>query len=86
MEEIWKDVVGFEGLYQVSDLGRARSLSHYVRCNKGRRHVKGKILKPVDRGNGYAFVTFGKDGKQYNISLHRKVAEAFSQILMVCQK
>ena len=77
MEEIWKDAIGFEGLYQVSNFGRARSIAHEVNCNKGKRIVKGKLLKAVDRGNGYAFVTFGKDGKQYNISLHRMVASVF---------
>lgn len=77
MEEIWKDAIGFEGLYQVSNFGRARSIAHEVNCNKGKRIVKGKLLKAVDSGNGYAFVTFGKDGKQYNISLHRMVASVF---------
>ena len=32
MEEIWKDVVGYEGLYQVSNMGRIRSLSHITKC------------------------------------------------------
>lgn len=77
MDEIWKDAIGFEGLYQISNYGRARSISHAVNCNTGMRVVRGKILKPVDRGNGYAFVTFGKDGKQFNISLHRMVARIF---------
>lgn len=35
------------------------------------------MLKICDRGNGYAFVTMGKDGKQYNVNVHRAVAEAF---------
>ena len=74
---LWKDVVGFEGLYIVSNLGEIRSVDHYVRCNDGKRLVRGRTLKPCDRGNGYPFVTMGKDGKQYNMSVHRVVAIAF---------
>lgn len=74
---LWKDVVGFEGLYIVSNQGEIRSVDHYVRCNSGMRLVKGRTLKPCDRGNGYPFVTMGKDGKQYNMSIHRVVAMAF---------
>lgn len=74
---LWKDVVGFEGLYIVSNFGEIRSVDHYVKCNSGKRLVKGRTLKPCDRGNGYPFVTMGKDGKQYNMSVHRVVAIAF---------
>ena len=75
--EAWKPISGFEGLYEVSDQGRIRSVDHFVKCNTGKRFIKGKILKNCDRGNGYAFVTLGKDGKQYNMNVHRAVAEAF---------
>jgi hypothetical protein len=75
--EIWKDVVGFEGLYIVNCHGEIRSVDHYVKCNTGTRLVRGKTLKPCDRGNGYPFVTMGKDGKQYNMSIHRVIAIAF---------
>lgn len=74
---IWKDVIGFEGLYIVNKHGEIRSVDHYVKCNTGRRLVKGKTIKPCDRGNGYPFVTMGKNGKQYNMSIHRVVAMAF---------
>lgn len=75
--EDWRSVEGFEGLYEVSNYGRVRSVDHYVKCNSGRRLVKGRLLKICDRGNGYAFVTMGKDGRQYNISIHNAVAKAF---------
>lgn len=75
--EDWRSVEGFEGLYEVSNYGRVRSVDHYVKCNSGRRLVKGRLLKVCDRGNGYAFVTMGKDGKQYNVSVHIVVAKAF---------
>ncbi len=74
---LWKDVKGFEGLYMVSNRGEVKSIDHYVNCNKGKRLVKGRTLKPCDRGNGYPFVTMGRDGKQYNVSIHRAVAIAF---------
>ena len=77
MNELWKDVHGFEGLYMISNLGKIKSIDHYVKCNTGKRLVKGRVLKACDRGNGYPFVTLGKDGKQYNMSIHRMVAIAF---------
>ena len=46
---LWKDVVGFEGLYIVSNFGEIRSVDHYVKCNSGKRLVKGRTLKPCDR-------------------------------------
>ena len=53
MEESWKPVVGYEGLYEVSDLGRVRSLDRVV---KGKRNSKwerkGRILQQANRGNG----------------------------------
>ncbi len=45
MEEIWKDVVGYEGLYQVSNMGRIRSLSHITKCGNYTRTTSGRILK-----------------------------------------
>lgn len=49
-EEIWKPVVGYEGLYEVSSYGRVRSLDRYVNNNIFR---KGRILKLSDNGIGY---------------------------------
>lgn len=63
MAETWKDVAGYEGLYQVSDLGRVRSLLH----------GKVRILKFLDNGYGYLKVELNRNGKL----VHRLVAEAF---------
>ena len=71
MEEIWKDVVGYEGLYQVSNLGRVKSLG-FDKWHKGR------ILKPAfDSKGNYLFVGLHKDGKVTQRNVHRLVAESF---------
>lgn len=70
MEEIWKDIEGFEGRYQVSNLGRVRS---FVVPEKA-----GRILKQAfDGKKNYLFVGLHKDGKVKQISTHRLVAFAF---------
>jgi hypothetical protein len=71
MEEVWKAVVGYEGLYQVSNLGNVRSLGHDA-------WHKGRTLKQVFDGKGnYLFVGLHKDGKTKQRNVHRLVAEAF---------
>ncbi len=72
--ELWKDVIGYEGLYQVSTWGNVRSLDRVVVHNNGKRqHRKGKILKPFKDGQGYLRVEF----KNHAYSVHRLVAETF---------
>lgn len=73
MEEQWKDIAGYEGLYQVSNLGRVRSLD---REDSGGRKRKGRVLRA---GNvcGYPFVNLSKNGQQHVVRVHRLVAEAF---------
>lgn len=73
-EEVWKDVTGYEGRYQVSNLGQARSLD-WVYPN-GRRH-KGIILQPAPDKDGYMLITLHKGGKQKTHKVHRLVAEVF---------
>lgn len=68
--EIWKDIEGYEGLYQVSNLGRVKSLGN----NKKR---KDKILKPITLKTGYLQVDLCKDGKRKLYYIHRLVAQAF---------
>lgn len=77
MKETWKDIKDFEGLYQVSNLGRVRSLTKTVTTkNNKTMHFEGKILKPLKVGE-YFSVNLYKDRILYGRRIHRLVAEAF---------
>lgn len=77
MEEVWMPVVGYEGLYQVSNLGRVRSIDREVCVRGGVRTSKGQLIKPCFNGQGYLFVTLTKDNKPKASRINRLVAEAF---------
>ena len=78
MEEFWKDIKGFEGLYQVSNLGRVKSLERDVICKDGRvLHYAEKILKLIRMPRRYLIVYLYKNGTQKLFQVHRLVAEAF---------
>ena len=66
-QEIWKDIAGFEGLYQISSWGRVKSL----------KNGKEKILRSGVDGGGYLYVVLYKDRKYKNYKVHRLVANAF---------
>ena len=79
--EVWKDIEGYEGLYQVSNLGLVRSLDH-IEENlwKGKPYKRmhlGRTLKPIKQVTGYYSVTLHKCGEQQTTRLHRLVAKAF---------
>ena len=79
MEEIWKDIEGFEGLYQVSNLGRIRSLDREVAGCYGSVHImKGKVLKGAIINGGYLQVILNKEGKYKHFLVHRLVWMAFN--------
>ena len=78
--EKWKEIQGYEGFYEVSDLGRVRRIDRYV--NTGILHnevrfCKGRILKQHLKRNGYLAVDLSKDYQIRTISVHRLVAIAF---------
>lgn len=82
MEEIWRDVPGYEGYYEVSNIGRVRSVPR-TREVKNRyggttlRTDKGVVMTPIEHGNGYLYVTLASDGFRINHYIHRLVARAF---------
>ena len=79
-QEIWKSVVGFEGLYEASSFGRIKSLPKIRKGRGGYTHfLKERILKPQPSvsGRGEKHVTLRKNGKSFVKSVHRLVAISF---------
>lgn len=82
MIERWLPVVGFEGSYEVSDLGRVRSLDRVEIWRRtirgqyieGERHFKGKILVPTPKEAGHMHVQLGRNNRFY---VHHLVLTAF---------
>lgn len=75
---IWRPVKGYEGLYEVSNDGQVRSLDAYIDCGfGGKRLHKGKIKPQRANNRGYIIVALWHNGKQFNTTVHRLVAEAF---------
>lgn len=80
MSEEWKAVPGWDGYYEVSENGRARSLPREVLVktkNPYTRRTKGVILTPYVDRDGYETLHFCRDGKRVAAKVHRLVAEAF---------
>lgn len=76
--EVWKDIEGYEGLYQVSSYGQVRSLDRIVNSQWGLKSSrKGRTLKWVVDKRGYAKVSLSKEGKIFPTYVHRIVAQAF---------
>ena len=78
MNETWKDVVGYEGFYQVSNLGRVKSLDRIVKHSEGYERIhNGRILKPLLDREGYQCLSLHKESKYKKVKIHRLVALAF---------
>ena len=76
MLEEWRDITGYEGFYQVSNLGRVRSLDRtLLRSDGSTATYKGRILTPV--GRPYLHVSLSKGNRQERVRIHRLVAETF---------
>ena len=75
--ETWKTVSGYEGLYEVSDLGQVRSLDHRARVGNGTRSVKGRILKIYRHPDRRSSVNLSKGDHQATMLIHRLVLYAF---------
>lgn len=80
MQEIWKDILGYEGLYQVSNLGRIKSCQKIVLHPKGgSKLLKEKIRKLVPDKDGYLVIDLYKNGVGKIYKVHRLVGLAFIQ-------
>lgn len=75
--EIWKPVVGYEGLYEVSNIGRVKSLERYVNDRGGFKLLKERILKEVQSRSGHLKVKLSKNSMSKLYFTHRLVAQAF---------
>ena len=72
--EIWKPIKGYEGLYEVSNMGQVRSLARHT--------TKGKILKQyVNKINGYCYVSLSKNNKACSKRVHCLVMKAFNPLM-----
>lgn len=77
--EVWRPVKGYEGLYEVSNLGNVRSLDRHVKIGKGYGLLKGKPMKTFTNSTGYLRVGLCKDNKDKKYLVHRLVADAFCE-------
>lgn len=80
-QEIWRPALGFDGVYEVSDQGRVRSVDRVTvfsgRWGTVRRKQRGTILKPLNHPGGYKRVCFWLDGTYRSAFIHTLVLEAF---------
>jgi len=77
MEEVWKDIAGYEGLYQVSNLGRVKSLERMIPYARGMRRIPEKVMKQEKNTDGYWRLKLVNGSEKKNKKIHRLVAEAF---------
>ena len=79
--EQWKDIEGYEGLYQVSNYGEVRSLdrkqTHLINGKERTMSLKGKVLSKANSADGYHYVALSKNGKLVPHRINRLVAQAF---------
>ena len=81
ISEVWKDIKGYEGLYQVSNQGLVKSLERTVTRKNGRKQtIRERILRPRTDRDGYLqVILYDSRGKSKTFRLHRLVCEAFHQ-------
>ena len=76
-KEYWKPVVGYEGLYEVSNFGRVKRLRRLITNQYNSFYIEEKILKPQKNRCGYLYINLYKNGIMKHITIHKLVAEAF---------
>lgn len=70
-KECWKDIIGYKGVYQISNLGNVRTAERYVKQSNCCRKFKSILMSPTDNGNGYLIVGLRKNHNRksfYNLS------------------
>ena len=78
--EIWKDIKGYEGFYQVSNFGRVKSVARVVKSRWGTdKPLKERPVREIVDGLGYSRLSLSKEGIVKAHKIHRLVAEAFLQ-------
>lgn len=77
MKEIWKDIKGYEGLYQASNFGNVKSLKRTCYNGRGIRVVKERIMKPWKRNDKYLQVSLSNGKLKQNLLVHCLVGSAF---------
>lgn len=76
--EVWKDINGYEGYYQVSNLGNVKSLNRVITMKDGRKKTLKERSIPINKfTNGYLYVKLYKDSKCFHFSIHRLIAIHF---------
>lgn len=76
--ELWKSVSGYEGYYEISSIGRIKSLARVITRSDGQtRLITEKFLTPVKHNDGYLSIKLCKNGHCKTVRIHRLVAEAF---------
>jgi hypothetical protein len=78
MIEEWMFIKGYEGKYQISNMGRVRSLDWFVPNKHSIRLIKGRVLKPAIGNSGYYYVNLSMDGIKKSIDIHRVEALTFN--------
>lgn len=76
MEEQWKDIKGYEGLYQVSNLGRVKSLERYIQTKRGQRLQKERVMSNLHNENNLV-IRLRYFESEKNFTIHRLVAKHF---------
>lgn len=77
MQEIWRDIKGYEGMYQVSNLGRVKSLERQVQMKRYIKTLPEKIMKLTLNKRGYLYIALCKNGRYQRYRVHRLVATTF---------
>lgn len=78
MEEEWRDIKGWEGYYQASNLGRIRSVDRFVKDKKdSQKKIKGKIINPSMGTHGYLSISLYNNGISKTYTVHKIIAITF---------